>query len=180
MSDPDDDIDAALFAAGALTGPETAALKARLKRDPALAAKAREWELALVPLAAHAGALAPPADLLDKIEARIDARAKLETMSRTLRAHEGEWMALAPGVRIKELHRNAALGRWTILVDAEPGATFPSHEHAQDEEIFMISGDLAFADVELGPGDFHFSPKGSLHAAHHTRAGCRCIIVQAM
>ena len=128
----------------------------------------------------HAGAIEPPSDLLGKIEARIDARTKLEAMSRTLRANEGEWIALSPGVRFKELHRNAACGRRTILVDAEPGATFPSHEHEQDEEIFMISGDISFGDVELGPGDFYFSPKGSLHAAHRTRAGCRCIIEQAI
>jgi anti-sigma factor ChrR (cupin superfamily) len=176
----EDDIDVALFAAGALNREETEALKTRLKRDPALAAKAGEWEEALAPLAIHAGEVAPPADLLARIEARIDAREKLASMSRTLRANEGEWIMLCPGVRFKELHRNVALNRWTILVDAEPGAVFPAHEHTQDEEIFMISGDLAFDDVELGPGDFYFSPKGSLHAAHRTRAGCRCIIIQAM
>ena len=180
MTDPDDDIDAALWAAGALSREETEATKARLRQDPLLAAKAREWEDALAPLAVHAGDIAPPEGLLEKIEARIDAQVKLESMSRTLRANEGEWVMLGPGVRFKELHRNAALNRWTILVDAEPGAAFPAHEHTQDEEIFMISGDLAFGDVELGPGDFHFSPKGSLHTAHRTRAGCRCIITQAM
>ncbi|MFO1101436.1 MAG: cupin domain-containing protein [Methylocystis sp.] len=179
MTDPDD-IDAALFAAGALSREETEALKARQKGDPALAAKTREWEEALAPLAMHAGEVAPPADLFDRIEARLDAREKLESMSRTLRANEGEWIVLCPGVRFKELHRNVALNRWTLLVDAEPGAVFPEHEHSQDEEIFVISGDLAFDGVELGPGDFHFSPKGSLHAAHRTRAGCRCIIIQAM
>jgi len=42
MTDPDE-IDAALFAAGALSREETEALKARQKRDPALAAKTREW-----------------------------------------------------------------------------------------------------------------------------------------
>ncbi|MBM3625109.1 MAG: cupin domain-containing protein, partial [Alphaproteobacteria bacterium] len=179
MTNPDE-IDAALFAAGALSREETEIVKARQKRDPILAARAREWEEALAPLAIYAGDVAPPPDLFEKIDARIDAREKLETMSRTLRANEGEWIALGPGVRVKELHRNVVLNRWTILVDAEPGAVFPEHEHAQDEEIFMISGDLAFGDVELGPGDFHFSPKGSLHAAHRTRAGCRCIIIQAM
>jgi mannose-6-phosphate isomerase-like protein (cupin superfamily) len=175
-----DEIDAALFAAGALSHEETELLKARQKRDPSLAALTREWEDALAPLAQHAGEIAPPPGLFDKIEARIDAREKLDSMSRTLRANEGEWIALGPGVRVKELHRNVALNRWTILVDAEPGAVFPEHEHAQDEEIFIISGDLAFGDVELGPGDFYFSPKGSLHPAHRTRAGCRCIIIQAM
>lgn len=179
MSD-DDDIAAALWAAGALTAPEYEAVRERLKRDPAFAAKAREWEEALAPLAGAAGAVEPSPKVLENIDARIDARVKLENMSRALRADEGEWIALGPGVRYKELHRNEALGRWTILIDAEPGATFPAHEHRQDEEIYMISGDLSFGDVELGPGDFYFSPKGSLHAAHSTRAGCRCLIIQAM
>ncbi len=83
---------------------------------------------------------------------------------------------MAPGVRFKELDRSAALSRWIILIDAEPGATF----NLQDEETLMITGDLSFADVELGPGDVYFTPAGSVHAAHRTRAGCRCIIIQAM
>ncbi len=87
-----DETDAALFAAGALSREETEILKARQKRDPALAALTREWEDALAPLALHAGDVAPPPDLFDKIEARIDAREKLDSMSRTLRANEGEWI----------------------------------------------------------------------------------------
>lgn len=180
MTDSDDDIDAALFAAGALTGAEVDAFKARLKGDAALATQLREWEEALAPLGAFAGEIAPSGDLLARIDARIDARTKLEKLSRTLRANEGDWIALAPGVRCKELTRNDALRRWTILVEAAPGASFPPHEHAQDEEIFIIAGDLSIGDVTLEPGDFHFSPAGSRHPENRTRAGCRCIIVQAM
>jgi anti-sigma-K factor RskA len=90
-----DETDAALFAAGALSREETEILKARQKRDPALAALTREWEDALAPLALHTGDVAPPPDLFDKIEARIDAREKLDSMSRTLRANESEWIALS-------------------------------------------------------------------------------------
>lgn len=179
MSD-DDDIAAALWAAGALTVPEHHAVKERFRRDPDFAAKAREWEEGLAPLASQAGAIEPPPDLLESIDARLDARGKLETMSRTLRANEGDWIALVPGVRYKELHRNDAMRRWTILIEADPGASFPPHEHAQDEEIYMISGDLSIGDLELGSGDFHFSPAGSRHPENRTRAGCRCIFVQAM
>lgn len=179
MSD-DDDIDAALWAAGALTAPEYHAVKERLKRDPGFAAKAREWEEALTPLAACVGAVAPPADLLGSIETRLDARVKLESLSRTLRANEGEWITLVNGVRFKELHRNEALSRWTILIEADPGASFPPHDHPQDEEIYVISGDLCIGDLELGAGDFHFAPKGSRHPENRTRGGCRCIFVQAM
>jgi hypothetical protein len=40
----------------------------------------------------------------------------------------------------------------------------------------MISGDLTIDGEELGPGDFHFIPKGSRHPGETTRQGCRCII----
>ncbi len=179
MSD-DDDIDAALWAAGALTAPEHAALKDRLKRDPELAAKAREWEDALAPLAALAPNVAAPAGLFEKIEARLDSRLRLETLSRTLRADTGDWIKVSPGMRVKLLHRNVEMGRQTVLLDIEPGAVYPAHAHEQDEEIFMISGDLAIGAEELGPGDFHVSPKGSRHPPATTRAGCRCIVSMAI
>jgi quercetin dioxygenase-like cupin family protein len=52
----------------------------------------------------------------------------------------------------------------------------PAHVHDHDEEIYMISGDLTIDGEELGPGDFHFIPKGSRHPGETTRQGCRCII----
>lgn len=179
MSD-EDEIDAALWAAGALAAEEHAALKERLKRDPLLAAKAREWEEALAPLAALAPNAAPPDGLFEKIEARLDSRLRLETLSRTLRADSGDWIKVAPGMRVKLLHRNVELGRQTVLLDIEPGAVYPAHAHEQDEEIYMISGDLTIGAQELGPGDFHVSQKGSRHPPATTRAGCRCIVSMAM
>ena len=128
MSD-DDNIDAALWAAGAFAAPEYAALKERLKRDPQLAAKAREWEEALAPLAVLAPIVAPPEGLFERIEARLDSRLRLETLSRTLRADSGDWIKVSPGIRVKLLHRNVELGRQTVLLDIEPGAVYPAHAH---------------------------------------------------
>lgn len=175
-----DDIDAALWAAGALTAAEHEAVRERLKRDAAFAAKAHEWEEALAPLAALTTPVAAPEGLLEKIEARIDARARFESLSRTLRAQEGEWIRPSPGMRVKILHRNLDIGRQTLLLDIEPGAVYPAHAHEQDEEIYMISGDLTIGAEELGPGDFHVSPKGSRHPAATTRAGCRCLVSMAI
>jgi len=179
MSD-EDEIDAALWAAGALSAPEYAALKERVKRDPKLAEKGREWEEALAPLAALAPNVAPPAGLFEKIEARLDSRLRLEALSRTLRADSGDWITVSPGMRVKLLRQNVELGRQTVLLDIEPGAVYPAHAHEQDEEIYMISGDLTIGAEELGPGDFHVSPKGSRHPSATTRAGCRCIVSMAM
>lgn len=179
MSD-DDNIDAALWAAGALTASEHAIVKERLKRDPELAARAREWEEALAPLAALRPHVEAPSGLFEKIEARLESRLRLENLSRTLRVESSDWIRVSPGVRVQLLHQDEELQRKTVLFDIEPGTVYPAHAHEQDEEIYVISGDLTIGAEELGPGDFHVSPKGSRHPATMTRAGCRCIVSMAM
>jgi quercetin dioxygenase-like cupin family protein len=176
MNDSNEDIDAALFAAGAMTVEERDAARRRLAIDSAFARKVSEWEHALAPIALSITPLAPPDGLLDKIEERLAARAQMEQMSRTLRVTDGIWLDMGPGLRFKVLHRNLEQRRQTILLEAEPGAMRPAHVHDHDEEIYMISGDLTIDGEELGPGDFHFTPKGSRHPGETTRQGCRCII----
>jgi hypothetical protein len=176
----DDEMEAALLALGALNGAETEAARQRLKRDMTFAGSAGEWEALLAPLAGFAPPVAPPDDLFAKIEATIDARSKQQALSRTLRAEEGEWIKVGPGLRAKILHVMPELGRQTVLMEFAPGAVYPPHDHDQDEEIFMISGDLIIGDEVLGPGDHHLSPRGSLHPATTTRAGCRCLISLAI
>lgn len=180
MSTLDDDMDAALLAAGALTPQETSLLRARLARDPALKAKAGEWEDALAPLGGLAGEIAPPADLLDRIEGRLDRRERLAQLSRTLDANAGEWIVFGPGLRYKELSRDEALRRRTIYLEADAGARIPAHDHLQDEECYMICGDLQIGEESLGPHDYLFAPKGTRHPELYSRAGCRCLIVHAI
>ncbi len=165
MSDLEDDIDVALWAAGALTPQEYERMRARLETIPALAALAEEWESALAPLASRVSAVAPPADLLSKIEARLDAGERLERASPVMRAMDGIWIDVSPGLRFKVLHRDLERRRQTILLEAEPGAVRAAHVHGHDEE--------------LGPGDFYFAPRGSRHSAETScpRRGCRCLIV---
>ncbi len=173
----DHDIDAALMAAGALTAPERDALSQKLLTDPAFAQAVADWESALAPIAGILPSVEPPADLLGKIEARLDDRAKLAELNLTVRASDGVWQDMGPGIRFKVLHHNPARQRQTILLVAEAGARHPAHVHDSDEEVFMISGDLTIDGEELGPGDFHFSPKGSHHPEESTREGCRCVIM---
>src|SRR5450432_1138762 len=110
----DDDIDAALWAAGALTALEHEAVRGRLRSDPAFAREADGWEHALAPLAARLAPAAPPDDLLVRIEAEMDAGAEARRpKSHTLRAPDGDWMDLGPGIRIKVLHRDMRSRRQT-------------------------------------------------------------------
>lgn len=53
----------------------------------------------------------------------------------------------------------------------EPGATILPHEHAADEECFMIQGEATVGDIHLSAGYYHFSAKGSKHGLVTTEAG---------
>jgi quercetin dioxygenase-like cupin family protein len=179
MNEPDG-TEAALFAAGALTAREHDALRERLKADSRFAAQVREWEDLLAPLASFAPPEAVPDALLAGIEARLDAAGKFEALSRTLKEDQGEWITVSPGMRVKLLHRMPEFRRQTVLLDIDPGAAYRGHAHEQDEEIFIISGDLVIGTEVLGPGDFHVSPKGSRHPAATSRGGCRCIVTASL
>jgi quercetin dioxygenase-like cupin family protein len=180
MNDAEDDILAALWAAGALPAPQCRAARERVRLDPAFAAKAREWEDGLAPLALATPPLAPPSDAFAKIEARLDARARFERLAETLREPEGPWIIVAPGVRYTVLERRPEQMRQIVLLEGLPGAVYPAHDHEQDEEIYVISGDLVMDEVELGPGDFHVSRMGTRHPDSTTRFGCRCLVATAM
>ena len=175
MSHSDHDIDAALWAAGALSAEEQDAARRRLESDPAFARAAGEWELALAPIAARLAPIEPPDGLLAKIEARLD-RGGARASAHTVRAADGDWIDLGSGIRIKVLHRDMERRRQTIVLMADPGAVHPAHVHDSDEEIFVVAGDLTIDGEELRAGDFHFSPAMSQHPKETTRDGCTCVI----
>jgi len=96
---PDDDFAAAEFALGTLEPGERASLAARRQREPELDAAIRAWEARLSPLAEATAPIAPPADFLPAIEARIRAAAA-EPVSdgvTTLRKRLSRWRAAAIG-----------------------------------------------------------------------------------
>jgi hypothetical protein len=70
--------------------------------------------------------------------------------------------------------------RQTVLFDARPGAVFPAHEHPQDDERYMIFGDLVIGDETRHAGDDHLASAGGRHPLLTTRSGCRCIPILAM
>ena len=173
----DFDADAALYALGALAGEDYERARRRAERDPAWAASVADHETALAPMAWACAQVAPPDDLLARIEARIDG---VPTAGATTRADAARWVEVAPGLRVRVLHKSVETRRRTILLEVGPGALYEEHDHDDDEEIYMISGDLVIGDLELGPGDHHFAPKGSRHARATSLKGCVCLIVCAM
>jgi anti-sigma factor ChrR (cupin superfamily) len=57
------------------------------------------------------------------------------------------------------------------------GATYPAHDHAGYEELYVLSGDLETEGRLLGPGDFLHAEPGSHHNPLHSPHGCTALLV---
>jgi hypothetical protein len=179
--DQDPDLTAAAYAIGLLSDAAYRAASAKAQADRDFAEEIAVWEQRFAPLAGGLSPVAPPDDLLAKIEDRLGAEARESLNCQVTRADEGLWIETEPGVRIKVLHRKPEIGRQTYLLELAPGVTSTiGHDHDDDEECFVVSGDIAFGDIVLGPGDYHLAPKGALHGKAHSSRGCVCVIVAAM
>jgi putative transcriptional regulator len=81
-----------------------------------------------------------------------------------------------PGVHVRRLHVDEAARRVVMLVRAEKGVTYPSHRHADVEEMFMLSGELRFGERVYRAGDYIRSESGSVHGSSETLTGCMFLI----
>jgi quercetin dioxygenase-like cupin family protein len=170
---------ASAYVLGTLAADEREAARLRVIEDATFAAAVTAWEARLAGLAPQYEE-ALPEGLLERIEAAIDASHIELPGTVTRRAGTGKWIEVGPGLRIKILNRIESLNRHTFMAELQPGATYVDHDHEQDEEIYMISGDLIIGGLELRQGDFHVARAGKHHPVHRSRTGCLCIISQAI
>lgn len=87
----------------------------------------------------------------------------------TIRADEGEWRDLAPGVQAKYLWRGA--DAQSMLVRLHPGAEVAAHAHPFNEECLMLDGEAFFGDTLLRAGDYQLAPAGTEHRDVMTDVG---------
>jgi anti-sigma factor ChrR (cupin superfamily) len=88
-----------------------------------------------------------------------------------------------PGVRTKTLMFDKENGIATVLLEMDPGATLPDHEHVLIEQTYMIEGRLVDkegpdAGLSVGPGDFVWRPAGSRHSAWTPEGGLMLAVFQ--
>lgn len=139
-------------------------------KDPWFVSEAADQALASLDLAAPP--VTPPEGLWGRIaEALAPADSRLPVVVQLLPG--GRWRTLGPGVRMKRLWER------TYLLQCEPGAVVPDHDHPSFEHALVVSGDLVSEFGTFGPGDYHGTPKGSEHAAWTTRSGCVVMVQYA-
>lgn len=165
MSEDALDVLAGEYVLGTLDGAARAAFETRLRDEPAAAAAVAAWQTRLAPLA-EGPPDSPPARVWEGLAQTI-APADLITV----RADQGAWHELAPGVHRKDLHEDPVGGTRSFLLRFAAGARLDAHDHAGDEYCMMLEGDVRFDDLELRAGDFHLAPRGTPHGPAISRAG---------
>ncbi len=176
---------AALLAAGALDSTTAASIRWRLDTSgDAVRAEAEALAEAAAMMAESARPIAPPDGLKTKLLERIEDAPQQgtgllldEAGVRILRSEELPWEDLAvPGLAVKRLHVDADSGRVTSLVRFDPGVVYPAHEHADNEELLVLSGDLEIQGRVMGPGDYCRGAAGSRHSRGVSRGGALVLI----
>lgn len=79
----------------------------------------------------------------------------------TIRATEGEWSDVAPGVSSKPLYDDGHTRSALIRIAADACWTAPQPLLAHDEECLLLEGDAFFGDTLLRSGDWQLAPAGS-------------------
>ncbi len=94
----------------------------------------------------------------------------------TVRADEGEWVVIAPGVTKKLLYQDEAANINTYLLRMQPGACLPPHQHVLDEECLVLEGEASLGDLRVYAGDYHLAPKGIPHGVVRSETGALLLL----
>jgi hypothetical protein len=163
---------------GVVGARQRAAFARAIDADPALGHDVLTWNARLAPLSGSEE-VEPPAGLFDRVAERIASRSRYLPDTFTVRADEGMWFPIAEGVERKTLWSKGPNGRETYLVRMAPGAHFVAHHHDDDEECYMVAGDLTFDTLTLHAGDYHLARRGMPHPVAVTSGGCVLLVTAA-
>lgn len=124
-----------------------------------------------------------PTDILRpdaSLQARLAERIAGPTGKAVLPAvqwSEPEWEQVAPGIECKLLATDRKRARVSMLVRLAPGASYPAHTHAGEEELHLLDGELWIDGRKLVPGDYNYGAPGAGDDRVWSETGCTCILI---
>lgn len=98
-----------------------------------------------------------------RIKDRLMERVQEEPPLNLIRADDGDWLPLEPGIEIKPLYRSPQNGRITALWKVEAGTNVAAHDHEQDEECLVLEGEIVVNGVSIRAGDYLLGKTGQPH-----------------
>jgi anti-sigma factor ChrR (cupin superfamily) len=90
---------------------------------------------------------------------------------------EPEWEQVAPGIECKLLATDTERHRVSMLVRLAPGASYPAHTHAGEEELHLLDGELWIDERKLVPGDYNYGAPGAGDERVWSETGCTCVLI---
>lgn len=170
---------AALYALGMLAPDEAAAFERCLK----VGAEANAFQALAGRLALAVQPVHPPASLRERLMARIGGHTDYAIASSGeltfVKASEGTWREMMPGIRVKVLCSDPVSRRVTALMRVAPGARYAPHRHTEAEELYVLEGGCVVAGRELRAGDYHRAEAGSIHMDTSSDDGCLLLVISS-
>jgi len=96
-----------------------------------------------------------------------------------IRASEGTWRGIAPGVMAKVLSFDPASCRTTTLLRFASGTSYAPHRHTAVEELLVLEGGCSIAGREMTVGDYHRAEAGTVHHDTSTDDGCLLLAISS-
>jgi anti-sigma factor ChrR (cupin superfamily) len=98
-----------------------------------------------------------------------------------LRAGEGRWHTILPGVEVKRLFVDPVAKTVTSLVRVAAGAIYPAHIHVGVEHLYVLDGDIVFDDHTLSTGDYEVRTADTKHSSATTAPdeGCLLLVINS-
>ncbi len=155
------------LAAEYVLGTLDAGARQQFERQLAADLSSREqrdgWERRLMPLIDTLLPEQPSASVWSAIEAAVDDTETKPRGTDTIRAAEGQWQILAPGIEKKLLMADPVQRTQSFLLRVAAGSRYPAHVHTATEECFVIAGDVRIGEMNLAAGDYHVADAGTAH-----------------
>jgi hypothetical protein len=96
-----------------------------------------------------------------------------------IKASEGTWRGIAPGVMAKLLSFDPISGRTTTVLRFAPGTSYAPHRHTAVEELYVLEGGCRIAGREMRVGDYHRAEIGTVHHDTSTDEGCLLLVTSS-
>ncbi len=94
-----------------------------------------------------------------------------------LRAAEGIWNKVMPGIEAKRLFVDPVTQSVTSLVRVAAGAIYPAHIHKGLEHLYVLDGEIVFEDHSLATGDYEVRTPETRHSSATTAPGEDCLLL---
>ena len=172
------------YIVGSMTPAEQMQFENEMKLNARMLDAVRSFDDTCEVLINSVAPVVPDASIRESLLKRIESESRLsstDSVPLIRRSSDDDWRKIGvPGARLRVLNVDRANNRMTAILRLEPNCKYPSHAHDQDEECFMLEGDLEFSDYQLKAGDYLRVQAGTSHAVSRTVGGCLCLITCAV